>query len=216
MEILSVNVGMPQTLIIEGKELVTGIYKSPVPSAHALHLTKTQLAGDGQADLEVHGGPDKALCVYCIEHYPYWEERLGMKMEYGAFGENLTVRGLLEENVCIGDTFELGEAIVQVSQPRQPCHKLAKRYHAADLPVQVQQTGFTGYYFRVLKEGIVPANPLMKRIATNPEGVTVAAANKLKYQDKHDMEGIKRILSVDALSQSWRNSFEKRLASLQS
>ncbi|UJF32427.1 MOSC domain-containing protein [Paenibacillus hexagrammi] len=213
MEIVSVNVGIPQSIIYQGKELETGIYKSQVSSS--LRLTKTQLEGDGQADLVNHGGPDKAICVYAKEHFAYWESKLGCELHPGAFGENLTVTGLLEDVVCIGDIFQIGDAVVQVSQPRQPCHKLAKRYDVQDLPVQVQNTGFTGYYFRVLKEGNIPAQPTIRLTQKDPAGITVANANQIKYHDKANAEGIRSILAVEALSQSWRQSFEKRLSELE-
>ncbi|NEW09843.1 MOSC domain-containing protein [Paenibacillus sp. SYP-B3998] len=214
MEIVSVNVGLPQTIVYQGKELVTGIFKTPISSS--LYVSKVQLDGDGQADLVYHGGEDKALCVYSMEHYTYWEQKLNRKMELGAFGENVTVRGLLEEEVCIGDTFEIGEAIVQISQPRQPCHKLAKRYDVVDLVVQVQDTGYTGYYFRVIKEGMIPVQPQIKLMTRHEAGVTVAYANHIKYHDKKNLEAVERILAVDALSASWKDSFVKRLADLQS
>ncbi|MEW9700555.1 MOSC domain-containing protein [Paenibacillus sp. SI8] len=212
MEIMSINVGLPKTMIYHGKELVTGIYKSPVSSS--LYVSKVQLDGDGQADLINHGGEDKALCVYCEEHYLYWETAMDKKLEFGAFGENLTVRGLSEQEVCIGDTFEIGEVVVQVSQPRQPCFKLAKRYDVADLAVQVQDTGYTGYYFRVLKEGIIPVNPPIKLLEKDEAGVTIAYANGIKYHDKANVAGVERILAVEALSKSWRESFAKRLLEL--
>ncbi|MFD0696037.1 MOSC domain-containing protein [Paenibacillus sp. GCM10027628] len=213
MEIVSVNVGLPQTIIYQGRELVTGIYKSPISSP--LHVSKVQLDGDGQADLVYHGGADKALCVYCEEHYAYWERKLDRKLSWGAFGENLTVRGLLEHDVCIGDIYQIGEAIVQVSQPRQPCHKLAKRHDVVDLAVQVQDTGLTGYYFRVLREGMIPVEPNITLVTKHDAGVTVAFANEIKYQDKANLNGVERILAVEALSASWRESFDKRLAELQ-
>jgi MOSC domain-containing protein YiiM len=109
----------------------------------------------------------------------------------------------------------LGEAVVQVSQPRQPCFKLAKRHEVTDLPVQVQETGFTGYYFRVLQEGLIPVNPELRLLSKHPAGVTVEFANRMKYHDKHNAEGIKRILAVKELSASWRSSFLKRLAELE-
>lgn len=157
MEIVSVNVGKPQIIAYQGKELITGIYKSPVSSS--LYVSKTQLDGDGQADLTVHGGVDKALCVYPEEHYAYWEEVLGRKLEAGAFGENLTVRGFLETDVCIGDIYAIDDVIVQVSQPRQPCFKVGKRLEWAKTPLQMQETGFTGFYFRVLQEGFISKIP---------------------------------------------------------
>ncbi|MGO4268998.1 MOSC domain-containing protein [Paenibacillus sp. TAF58] len=213
MEIVSINIGKPNTIIYQGKELVTGIYKSPVSSP--LYVGGTNLDGDGQADLKYHGGVDKALCVYCDEHYAYWENVMERKLDYGAFGENLTVRGLLETDVCIGDTYQLGEAIVQVTQPRQPCHKLAKRHDMLDLPVQVQHTGYTGYYFRVLQEGIIDEHSTVKLIEKQPAGITVDYANQIKFHDKSNMEGVKRILAVKELSASWRESFEQRLQELE-
>jgi MOSC domain-containing protein YiiM len=193
-------------------ELFTGIMKSPVSSV--LHLSSTQLEGDGQADLEFHGGADKALCVYCMEHYPYWEQTLGRPLEYGAFGENITVSGLPESEVCIGDIYSLGEAIVQISGPRQPCFKLAKKHHVPDLALQIQDTGFTGYYLRVLQEGILPVHPELQLISKHPARVSVEFANEIKYRDKLSMEGIRRILEVEELSASWRGSFERRLSAL--
>jgi MOSC domain-containing protein YiiM len=213
VEIISVNIGKPNLIVYQGKELVTGIYKSPASSP--LYVTATNLEGDCQADLEFHGGADKALCVYCEEHYVHWEQVMDRKLDYGAFGENLTVRGLLETEVCIGDTFQLGEAIVQVTQPRQPCHKLAKKHDITDLPLQVQLTGYSGYYFRVLQEGILPENPSIQLIAKHPNGVTVAYGNEIQFKDKTNTEGVKRILAVQALSASWREHFEKRLQVLE-
>jgi MOSC domain-containing protein YiiM len=213
LEVLSVNVGKPTLIKVDNKELHTGIVKSPVSSV--LHLSSTQLEGDGQADLEFHGGADKALCVYCAEHYAYWEQNLGQPLPYGAFGENITVSGLLESEVCIGDIYSLGEAIVQVSGPRQPCFKLAKKHQAADLPIQFQDTGFTGYYFRVVQEGILPVRPQLLLKSKHPAGVTVKFVNRIKYQDKMNPEGIRRILAVPELMASWRGSFVKGLSEIE-
>jgi MOSC domain-containing protein YiiM len=213
VEIISVNIGKPISLYYNGKELFTGIYKSPVNVP--LYVTAVNLEGDGQADLEVHGGVDKALCIYCEEHYPYWGSNLNLEMEYGAFGENLTVRGMLETEVFIGDTYRLGEAIVQVSQPRQPCHKLAMRHDLTDLPVKVIATGYSGYYFRVLKEGLFPERRSIELVSKHPAGISIAYANKIRFHDKSNIEGIKRILAVEGLSASWRESFKRRLQELE-
>jgi MOSC domain-containing protein YiiM len=212
MEIISVNVGLPQTIIYQGKELVTGIYKSPVSSS--LYVSKKQLDGDGQADLTVHGGADKALCVYPEEHFAFWEQVLGQKVEAGTFGENLTVRGLQEKKVCIGDIYAIGELIVQVTQPRQPCHKLAKRLDLVTAPLQMQETGYTGYYFRVLKEGVISKESSVKLIAKDEAGVTIAYANQIKYHEKTNRDAAERIAAIQALSDSWKQSFLKRLAEL--
>ncbi|OAS24393.1 MOSC domain-containing protein [Paenibacillus oryzisoli] len=213
MQITSINVGLPQIITYQGKELTTGIYKTPVSSS--LFVSKIQMDGDGQADLTVHGGVDKAICVYPEEHYAYWESLRGHKLEAATFGENLTIRGLQEHEVHIGDTFAIDEVIVQVSQPRQPCHKLAKRMDWPEATLYVQETGYTGYYFRVLKEGFIAPDSKMKLVARDEAGVTVAFANHIKYHDKVNREAIKRVLTVDALSDSWKQSFRKRLAELE-
>ncbi|MCY9696920.1 MOSC domain-containing protein [Paenibacillus alginolyticus] len=212
MEIVSINVGLPQTIMYQGKELVTGIYKYPVSSS--LRVSKTQLDGDGQADLTLHGGTDKALCVYPEEHYAHWEQVLAQKLEAGTFGENLTVRGLLEDQVCIGDIYAIDDVIVQVSQPRQPCHKLAKRLDWGDAVLQVQETGYTGYYLRVLTEGVISKNAEVKLIVRDEAGVTVAYANQIKYHEKANIEAAQQIAAIQALSASWKQSFLKRLAEL--
>lgn len=212
MAVESIQVGKPENHVFGDKQIYTGINKRPVKEAVFLH--RLNFAGDGQADLENHGGPDKAVCVYCHEHYAYWEKALGRRLEIAAFGENLTVRGILEQDVCIGDVFRIGQAVVQISQPRQPCHKLAKKLDIPDFPLQIQQTGFTGYYFRVLEEGEIAPGAAVELVQKHPLGVTVAFANKIKYQQKNDSEGISRILAVDALSESWRDSFTNRLNEL--
>ncbi|WNR45514.1 MOSC domain-containing protein [Paenibacillus roseipurpureus] len=199
-------------MIYQGKELTTGILKTPVSSS--LYVSKVQIEGDGQADLTVHGGPDKAICVYPEEHYAFWEKLLGKKLERGTFGENLTLRGVREHEIGIGDILAIGEVIVQVSQPRQPCHKLAKRLDWPEAVLRVQESGLTGYYFRVLKEGYIAPESEISRIASDEGRVTVAFANKLRYEDKFNREGIQRLLAVAALSGSWRQTFEKRLAEL--
>jgi MOSC domain-containing protein YiiM len=213
MEIISVNIGKPNSLYYNGKELFTGIYKSPVNIP--LYVTASNLEGDGQADLEVHGGVNKALCIYCEEHYPYWGSNLNKKLEYGAFGENLTIRGMLETEVFIGDIYQLGEAIVQVSQPRQPCYKLAMKHDVPDLPVKVIDTGYSGYYFRVLKEGLFPERRSIELVSKHPAGISIAYANKIRFHDRFNIEGIKRILAVEELSASWRETFKLRLKDLE-
>jgi MOSC domain-containing protein YiiM len=208
-EIVSINVGKPMNLVFNGKELRTGINKKPV--TEPIFLSFLHFDGDGQADLIHHGGKDKAVCVYPYDHYAYWEKELGRKLEAAAFGENLTVKGLEEEDVCVGDMFQLGEAVVQVSQPRQPCYKLAKKYNVEDLPLRVQKTGYTGFYFRVLKEGWVTKESRLQLLSRHPLGVTVSFANHIMYHDKYNQEGIERILSVQELSESWRKTLLKRL-----
>lgn len=181
-EIISLNTGRPVPLMYKNKEVLSGIKKLPV--ADSVYLSFSNFEGDEQADLVNHGGSDKAVCVYPYEHYPFWEGELKANLEMGAFGENLTTKGLLESEVCIGDIYLLGEAVVQISQPRQPCYKLAARYEAQDMPLKVQETGYTGFYFRVLKEGKVSMADRLILDQRHPLGVTVAFANQIKYVDK--------------------------------
>lgn len=208
-EIVSLNIGQPKPAAFNGKEVSTGIFKKP--TGEPLFLSRVNFEGDGQGDLVHHGGPDKAVCVYPHEHYPYWERELQRSLEYGAFGENLTIRGLSETDVCIGDIYRLGEASVQISQPRQPCFKLSMRYGKPEMPLLVQETGFTGFYFRVLEEGLVSRADGLTRTWRHPLGVTVAYANRIMHQDKGNVEGIRKILAVEELSANWRRTFEKRL-----
>lgn len=208
-EIVSINVGKPVEMLYKGKELTTGIYKFPVNEP--VFLKTLNFNGDGQADLVHHGGKDKAVCVYPFDHYPYWEQELNRALEHAAFGENLTVKGLLEQDVCIGDIYQLGEAVVQVSQPRQPCHKLAKKYDIPDLPALVQDTGYTGFYFRVFQEGWVTKDQPLILLERHPDEVSVSFANNLMHHDKYNIEAIKRVLAVKALSDNWRKTFLNRL-----
>ena len=209
-QLLSLNIGLPKEVTYGGKVIHTGINKKQVKEP--VYLSFVKFNGDGQADLVHHGGVDKAVCVYTGDHYPYWEKELNQDFVYGAFGENITVSGMSEEDVCIGDTFELGQAIVQVTQPRQPCFKLAKKYNIPKLPLYFQETGYTGFYFRVLKEGWVSSVDTLKKLQSNPKGVSVAFANRIMHKEKQNIEGVKRILEVNALSNSWRKSFEKRIS----
>ncbi|MVP01822.1 MOSC domain-containing protein [Paenibacillus lutrae] len=208
-KIVSVNVGKPKTVLYRDKHLETGIYKNPV--SIPLYLSKVQLDGDGQADLAVHGGPDKALCVYSTDHYSYWEELLG-PLSFGAFGENISVEGLTEKDTCIGDIYELGEALVQVSQPRRPCFKLGYLHDNPKLPLIVQETGYTGFYLRVLREGWIPVQPAFTLVERHSQGLSVDFVNRCKYSKTDNFEDYRTILSNEALAESWRGSFEKKLA----
>lgn len=210
IEILSLNVGMPKQVQFHQKDVSTGIFKTATDEA--LYLSYLNFEGDGQGDLVHHGGREKAVCVYPYEHYPFWENELKRSLEYGALGENLTIKGLLETDVCIGDVFELGKAIVQVSQPRQPCYKLTIRHGVPDMLLKVQQTGYTGFYFRVLAEGVVSKDDGLSLLHRHPKEITVSFANRIMHREKDNIEGIKQILEVEELSLNWRNTFLKRLA----
>ena len=209
IEIRSINVGKPRDLQFGKKEVTTGINKKPV--SDPVFLSTLNFTGDGQGDVVHHGGRDKAVCAYSYEHYPYWEEELGKPLNFSAFGENLTLLGLTEDELCIGDSFQIGEAVVQVSQPRQPCFKLSLIHERKDMPLLIQNTGYTGYYFRVLKEGMVAPHDQLQHISRPTLALSVSEANRLMHHDKGDVEGIRNLLMVDELSESWRNTFQKRL-----
>lgn len=205
MIIESLNVGLPRKEVFANKEIITGICKSAVSGP--LLLKKLGFEGDGVGDLRYHGGPDKAVCVYSKEHYPRWEKILGITLPPAAFGENLTVSHLHEEDVCIGDIFQLGTAVAQVSQPRQPCKTLAARYDRGDMIKLVRDSGRTGFYLRVIEEGMVEKGGPLVLKERDPHGITVAFANRIYHHDNRNCEGIRMVLAVPALSESWQRSF---------
>lgn len=209
--LLAIQVGTPRTLGGESdsdQPWSTGFIKTGVTGP--VRLGKTNLAGDAQADPVNHGGPDKAVCVYSAAHYPYWRLELALSLEFGAFGENFTVAELTEEGVCIGDVWAVGDALVQVSQPRQPCWKLARRWAVKDFALRVQQTGRTGWYFRVLREGTVAAGETLALIERPEPGWTVARANEVMHHLKADFPLAAELAAVPTLSASWRKTLETR------
>jgi MOSC domain-containing protein YiiM len=191
----------------------TGFCKQPYPGP--LHLGPTGLEGDEQADLVNHGGPDKAVCVYPDEHYTHWRTTLNLPdLPHGAFGENFTTFGRAESDVCIGDVFEFADGtLVQVSQPRQPCWKLARRWRVKDLAAQVERTCRTGWYFRVLVPGPVSAGEtLTHRERPHPEW-HVSLANEVMHHRKDDRAAAAKLAACPALSESWRRTLSARAAS---
>lgn len=210
-KIISVNVGKPITVEYLGKPLTTGIHKRPVEGT--VSVSHTQMEGDGQADLKKHGGPDKAICVYPVEHYAYWEDQLGKKMDFPAFGENLTVSGLLEEGVCIGDIFEIGEIIVQVTQPRFPCFKISSKHDVTDFPARVLDTGYSGFYLRVLQEGTLSSTSQITKRESGPLQVSVAAVLRQLYlgSNQAERDQLIHMLKVDALASTVKEKFRSWL-----
>ena len=212
--VLSIQVGKPTTfsgadsLDPMNNPWTTGIFKTTFDGP--IWLGKFNLDGDGQADLSVHGGQHKAVNVYPSEHYPYWKQDLHLlDMSSGAFGENFTTQNLLEEEVCIGDIFKVGEAVVQVSQPRQPCWKLSCRWKIEDLATRVQQTGKTGWYFRVLQEGFVEAGiDLILTERPFPQW-TIGTANRIMHHRKTDFAAAQVLAQCPALSPRWQESLLK-------
>lgn len=216
-KIVSIQIGLPKIYgsadAVEpmDKLWTSGIFKHKVEGR--VWLDKLNLEGDGQADLAHHGGAEKAVNVYPAEHYGYWRTVLNVpEMQFGAFGENFTTGGLLENEVCIGDIFAVGEAIVQVSQPRQPCWKLARRWRIKDLAASVQRTGLTGWYFRVLQKGHVEEGVILQLVERPHPEWTISLANTIMHHRKHDLEAAQSLASCPALSENWRESLSKRAA----
>ncbi len=178
------------------------------PVAGPVALRTLGLDGDSQVNTKYHGGPDRALCVYPGEHYPYWAERLERSMPPASFGENFTTRGLLEDEVAIGATYAVGDAVVQVSQPREPCHKLAGRHGVRQLVPWVKRSGRTGFYLRVLEEGIVTPGDAMLPASRPAAGVTIAEINRVAYHDRRDLEGLERAVAAEGLEIGWRRRLE--------
>jgi MOSC domain-containing protein YiiM len=213
--VLSLHVGKARNIEPSGtdewwdKPWQTGFFKEP--HGESCWLGYEGFRGDEQADRRYHGGSEKAVCVYSAAHYPYWSETLALPdLAHGAFGENLTVNGLTETEVCIGDRFALGEAEVQVSQPRQPCWKLARRWHVKDLAVQVERTGFTGFYFRVIRHGAVHAGDALT-LLERPFGMwTIDRCNQIIHHGKADHEAARELAGCPLLSASWKDSLWAR------
>jgi MOSC domain-containing protein YiiM len=188
----------------------TGFFKEP--TTERVWLGHTNLAGDGQADLVNHGGPEKAVNVYPVEHYPYWAKTLPLaNLHEGAFGENLTTKGLQEKDVCIGDVFEIGEALVQISQPRQPCWKLARRWRIKNLSLLVQESGRTGWYFRVLREGHIQAGNTLLLIERPCPRWTIAAANQVMHHELANTQATRELADCVYLAARWRTKLERRV-----
>lgn len=210
MQIVSINIGLPRTLTYGTREVHSGGDKRPVREAM---LRLLNFDGDGQADLSVHGGPDRAACVYSFDHYPFWESWAGAKLEPGAFSENLTIAGISETVICIGDTFACGDALVQVSQPRLPCSKLASKRGRTDLPEAIRTTLFTGFYLRVLREGLVRVGDPFEPVSTHPARVSVAFVSQVMLAQRTSPDDFDRVLAVEELSPGWRESLMKRRGS---
>lgn len=206
-KLVSVNVSLPKEVPYRGEMLRTGIYKQPVTGR--VMLRTLNLEGDGQADLQAHGGPYKAVYVYPHEHYATWAGELGREdFTFGQFGENFTTEGLLEDEVYIGDVYRIGEALVEVTQPRAPCFKLA---HKMKLPTFVKtftRSERCGFYLRVLQEGEVGAGDSIERVSIGPEQMSAREIFHLMFFDKDNVEQAARAIRIPALAPGWRETFE--------
>jgi len=208
--LLSVNVGLPRDIQWLGRTVRTAIFKEPV--AGRVFASRLNLAGDGQADLAGHGGEQRAVMVYQLESYRYWENYLQRPdLRYGHFGENLTVEGLADTEVCVGDRFRIGSAIFEASQPRVTCYKVGLRLNHPQMPSLMVAHRRPGFYFRVIQEGEVGAGDPIEKIAEGPESLTVADIDSLLYSSEHPVEMLQRALRVSALSPGWKASFQALL-----
>ena len=211
----SIQIGMPKSIGFEDavdthdKPWTTGFFKTPVEGS--VFVGTTNLVGDGQADLKNHGGIDKAVLAYSADHYPKWRDELRMPdLPCGAFGENLTVAGLSEETVCIGDIFRIGTVTFEVSQPRQPCWKLARRWRMHELLGMVVRNGRSGWYLRVLQQGWIESQmPVMLTKRPNP-GWSIARANEILHHRRTDLPLTLELADVPGLAHSWVEELRER------
>jgi len=213
LKIISLNVGLPR-LVLRGEEPVsTGIFKEPV--AGRVRLRTLNLDGDRQADLSVHGGPEKAVYVYPSEHYEFWRRELpDMDLRWGMFGENFTTTGLQETETHIGDRFRVGSAEVMVTQPRMPCYKLGIRFGRTDIIRRFLASERSGFYLSVAKEGEVAAGDEFELIEKNENGVRVVDVTRLYSSDKRNVDLLRRAIATEALPESWRSYFQHHLEKL--
>lgn len=206
--LLSVNVGLPRDIEWHGRTVHTGIWKEPVQGRR--RVDRLNVEGDGQGDPDGHGGEQRAVFVYQIESYRYWEERLRRRdFTHGQFGENFTVEELPDDEVCIGDRYRIGTALFEVTQPRVTCYRVGIRMNEPQMAALLTSSGRPGFYLRVLEAGEVGAGDAILTIARGPERMTVAQANALLYSSRHPRDQLERALRIPALSPGWRWSFEQ-------
>lgn len=209
--LLAVNVGLPQNIQWRGETVHTGIWKRPVEGRCAAR--RLNLEGDGQGDLGGHGGEQRAVMVYQTDSYRYWERTLGRNdFTFGQFGENFTVEGLADDEVCIGDRYRIGNALFEVTQPRVTCYRVGIRMNDPRIPALLVSHHRPGFYFRVLEEGEVGAGDEIVKVADGPERFTVADIDALLYLPGHSPDQLQRALRIPALSPGWRSSFEAMVA----
>ena len=210
MKVISVNVGLPRTVTWHGKTVETGIWKSSV--AGRVAIVGHNLVGDRQADLTVHGGVEKAVYAYPSEHYPWWRGEIpGVELPWGAFGENLTIEGLREDRVRIGDRFRIGSAELMVTQPRMPCFKLGIKFDRPQIVKEFLRSERSGFYFTVVREGEVGAGDAIEVTGQDEGGLTVTDIVRLYVADEPDQELLRRASELAALPESWRKHFRDKL-----
>jgi len=208
--LLSVNVGLPRDVTWNGKTVRTAVWKSPVAGRRMVR--KLNIDGDGQGDLAGHGGEHRAVFVYQMSSYHYWERFLGRNdFTFGQFGENFTVEGLPDDEVCIGDRYRIGDAVFEVAQPRVTCYRVGIRMNEPRMAALLVAHHRPGFYFRVLQEGEVGAGDDIVKVTDGPERMTVAETDALLYLPGHSRDQLQRALRIPALSKGWQSSFQAML-----
>lgn len=201
-EIIYLSKGLPKNMVYKDEAYESGIWKE---RCEELFVGFNQINGDQVANPEYHGGSERVVCVYPFEHYAHWESVFGKTLTPSAFGENVTPIGMKEDQVCIGDVFQIGEAVLQVSQGRYPCSTINKRNNNNLLLKRIIETGYTGYFFRVLKEGKITADSQIKKLSAHPEQITVSSIHHLYFHDPSPSVGvIEKIVSIEELAPQWK------------
>lgn len=207
-KILYLNVGKPELKNWKGKEEQSAIGKKSVKQAY---LTRNTFEGDGVAATEYHGGPDRAVCFYPFEHYQKWSAEFNKNIEAPTFGENISAIGMKEDDVYIGDIYRLGEATIQVSQGRIPCSKISKNNELDLLLKRVVQTCYTGYFFRVLEEGMVNEDAEIVLLERKQEDFSILMANEIFFHRRNDVKAIESLIGTEGLAEAWKEELNKLL-----
>lgn len=210
MEIKSLNIGLPKTQMFRQEQYMTGIDKKPIQRGW---LSKNGFENDGVANTDFHGGPDRAVCFYVFEHYKDWEQEFNCVLPFPSFGENITVSGMDEKNICIGDIFQIGEAVIQITQGRIPCATISKHNNIDVFLQRIIESCRTGYFARVLKEGMIANDSKIILLNEHPLKVSVKFTIETFFHCLEE-ERIKKILQVNELAEAMRNKFSKRLLKL--
>jgi len=211
MKLEAVNVGKPKEVTWAGKTFKTSIYKTSIEGP--VHVSYTNIEGDQQSDLNVHGGPTRAINVYAAEYYDYWKRELEMEeLSWGFFGENLSISGgMFEEDIQVGDRFTIGTVELEALQPRSPCYKLGMRMGSEDWILRFRDSRKTGFYMGVIKEGLICQGDTVNKIHTATESITIDTINELYFFDKDNKALLEKAIQVNRLTPAWKDYFQKRL-----
>ncbi len=216
INILSINVLGKAELLVSDHQSARSAYRKLPIETDSIELGMTCFAGDMVQDTKHHGGNDKAICCYNTDHFKKWKDELGIDLRPGAFGENLSLEGenAEEQHVYIGDRYRLGDAEVEVSEPRGPCYMIGIRHNYKKFPMHLQESGLTGYYLRTIRPGLVRKTDKLIHLSSHPEKISVMNVNHVRYHDPENKEWLLRLLNLRELTSEWRERFEKMLNKL--